>query len=124
MLAIHEVQIAEHGGAAGVRDFGLLRSALARPQTVKAYTDGDVPDVAAVYAIAILKNHPFVDGNKRVGTVLLETFLMLNDHELAATDDELLTAVVNLAAGVISDKKFASWVADHARRIKGRRRRL
>ena len=92
------------------------------PQTVKAYANPDVPEVAAIYAIAILKNHPFVDGNKRVGAVLLETFLILNDYELAATDAELLTAVMNLAAGTISDRKFAKWVGLHACRAKRKRR--
>ncbi len=122
MLAIHEAQIAEHGGAPGVRDFGLLQSALARPKTVKSYTDSDIPEVAAIYAIAILKNHPFVDGNKRVGAVLLETFLVLNKYELATTDAELLDAVMNLAAGTIADKKFTMWVKEHARRAKRKRK--
>jgi death on curing protein len=118
VLAIHESQIAEHGGASGVRDLGLLESALARPQNAAAYSDVDVADLAALYALGVIKNHPFVDGNKRVGTVLLETFLELHEHELAAGDDDLLAMILSLAAGEVSDANFTTWVREHARRVK------
>jgi death on curing protein len=118
VLAIHEAQIAEHGGATGVRDLGLLASALARPQNAAAYSDADVADLAALYALGIIKNHPFVDGNKRVGTVLLETFLELHDNELAVADDDLLSVIFALAAGEVSDADFTMWVREHARRVK------
>jgi death-on-curing protein len=75
VLAVHAAQLAEHGGGDGVRDPGLLDSALPRPQNAAAYGDADVPTLASLYALGIIRNHPFVGGNRRVGTVLLETFL-------------------------------------------------
>jgi death on curing protein len=117
VLAIHEAQIAEHGGATGVRDLGLLASALARPQNAAAYSDVDVADLAALYALGVIKNHPFIDGNKRVGTVLLETFLELHDHELTVADDDMFTMILSLATGEVSDADFTTWVRKHARRV-------
>jgi death-on-curing protein len=115
VLAIHEAQIAEHGGAAGVRDQGLLASALARPQHAASYSDADVPTLAALYALGIINNHPFVDGNKRVGAVLLETFLQLHRFELTATDSELLSTIVAVAAGEMRDAAFIAWVRERAK---------
>jgi death-on-curing protein len=114
VLAIHEAQIAEHGGAPGVRDSGLLASALARPQNAAAYSDADAPTLASLYALGIVKNHPFIDGNKRVGAVLLETFLELHGFELAATDEEFLEVMLAAAAGTIADETFSTWVREHA----------
>ncbi len=121
VLAVHEAQIDEHGGSSGVRDPGLLLSALARPQNAVTYGQPDVPELAALYALGIIKNHPFFDGNKRVGAVLLEIFLENNGYELDASDAKLLSAVVSLAAGA-SEDKFISWVRDHAR-LKRKRRK-
>lgn len=115
--AIHEAQIAQHGGAPGVRDPGLLASALARPQNAAAYADSDVPELAALYALGVIKNHPFIDGNKRVGAVLLETFLALHRHELVATDPELLATIMALASGEMRDPAFVQWVREHARAL-------
>jgi death-on-curing protein len=97
-LAVHEAQLAEHGGAKGIRDEGLLNSALARPRNAAAYEEADAARLAALYALGIIRNHPFVDGNKRVGTVLLETFLDLNGYALEATDEDLLATILAVAA--------------------------
>jgi len=112
VLAIHEAQVEEHGGSLGVRDMGLLESALARPQNVDAYADppADVPALAALYAIGVIRNHPFVDGNKRVGFVLLELFLDLNNYDFEAPDAESAATVLSLAAGELSDADFTTWV--------------
>src|SRR5437867_3158804 len=93
VLAIHARQIAEHGGSDGVRDMGLLESALARPQNLHAYEpDADIPALAAAYAFGIVKDHPFIDGNKRTGYVAMRTFLVLNGIEFTATQkDKYLT---------------------------------
>lgn len=110
VLAIHEAQIAEHGGSVGLRDRGLLVSALERPKNAAHYSGGDVLTLAALYAIGIIRNHPFVDGNKRVGAVLLDAFLELHDVELTATDGELVEAILG---GALSDEAFNAWVREH-----------
>ena len=115
VLAIHEAQLAEHGGGAGIRDAGLLSSALARPRNAAAYSNPDVPKLAALYAVGVIGNHPFVDGNKRVGTVLLETFLELHDYVLVASDAELLRAIMAFAASETSERAFTDWVRGHAK---------
>ena len=89
-VAAHEEQLAEHGGAAGLRDANMLESAMARPQNLVAYGDPDIAELAASYAFGIARNHPFVDGNKRTAAVISETFLMLNGHSLACDDVELV----------------------------------
>lgn len=114
VLAIHDAQLAEHGGGSGIRDAGLLSSALARPRNAAAYAEPDIPELAALYALGIIRNHPFIDGNKRVGAVLLETFLELNEYKLRATDKELLGAIVSVAAGDMSEHAFTDWVRAHA----------
>jgi death-on-curing protein len=114
VLAVHEAQLAEHGGLPGIRDAGLLASALARPRNAAAYGDPDVPSLAALYALAILRNHPFIDGNKRVGTVLMETFMELHGYTLTASDPDLLRTILSAAAGELSDDDFTAWVRAHA----------
>jgi death on curing protein len=84
-LAVHDEQIAEHGGAPGVRDLGLLQSALHRPQNLEAHGNPDIADLAAAYAFGIARNHPFVDGNKRSSAVIARTFLRLNGFEINAS---------------------------------------
>lgn len=113
-LAVHEAQLAEHGGAKGIRDEGLLNSALARPRNAAAYEEADAARLAALYALGIIRNHPFVDGNKRVGTVLLETFLDLNGYALEATDEDLLATILAVAAHEIADDDFTAWVRRQA----------
>jgi death-on-curing protein len=115
-LAIHEAVIAEHGGSLGSRDAGLLESALARPQQAWSYADPQpsAAELAAIYAVAISRNHPFVDGNKRVAFAVLETFLDLNGFRLAATDSECISTMWALAGGSLSDDDFTAWVTEHA----------
>ena len=110
--AIHDEQIAEHGGAPGVRDPGLLESALARPQNIEAYGAADVFLLAAAYAFGVAKNHPFVDGNKRTALVLCELFLELNGWRNEASDAETLVAVLDLAAGDLDEDGFATWLRE------------
>ena len=110
VLAIHEEQLAEHGGADGVRDMGLLESALARPRNMLAYRSPDLADLAAAYASGIVRNHPFVDGNKRTAWVAAETFVELNDFELGADDAGSYEAMLTLAEGRIDESAFAAWM--------------
>lgn len=116
-LAIHERQLAEHGGGGGIRDEGLLESALARPQQLLAYGDPppDLADLAASLAFALARNHPFVDGNKRTTQVCYRVFLLLNDAELDAGDEEKYAQMVALAAGETSEADFAAWLRGHLR---------
>lgn len=110
VLAIHEEQLAEHGGADGVRDMGLLESALARPRNLLGYGSPDLADLAAAYAAGIARNHPFVDGNKRTAWVVAETFVELNGAEIAADDAEACEAMLALAEGRVDDSAFAAWM--------------
>ena len=114
-LAAHAEQLAEHGGGQGVRDERLLDSAMARAKNLAAYGEPDVAELAATYAFGIARNHPFVDGNKRTAAVVSETFLMLNGFELVATDAELVVAVVDLAAGELSEEELAAWFREVVR---------
>lgn len=112
VIAVHDEQIAEHGGAAGVRDLGLLESALARPQHLAAY-DADVAGLAAAYAFGLARNHPFIDGNKRTALVALELFLELNDYRLAADDADCVTTILALAASEMAEPELAAWIRAH-----------
>jgi len=107
--AAHLEQIAEHGGGEGVRDAGLLASAMARPRNLADYGEPDAASLAAAYAFGIARNHPFVDGNKRTAAVVAETFLNLNGFVLTATDAELVVATLALAAGELSEEELADW---------------
>lgn len=112
-LAIHEEQIAEHGGGEGVRDRGLLESALARPRNAWGYGVTDLCALAAALGHGIARNHPFVDGNKRTAFVVVETFLILNGAELGASDAESVVAMLDLAAGEMTEDEFADWLRAH-----------
>ena len=111
-LAIHDRQLAEHGGGSGVRDEGLLESALARPQ--QRYTYGDPPpdlaDLAASLAFGLARNHPFVDGNKRTAHVAYRVFIVLNGAELVADEEEKYVAMLKLAEGSLDEAAFAGWL--------------
>ena len=110
VLAIHDAQLSEHGGAEGIRDHGLLESALARPQNLWAYGDPDLAALAASYGFGIAKNHPFVDGNKRTSLVVLEFFLALNGHVLTADDVQCVLTILALADGSLSETELAHWI--------------
>ena len=108
--AIHDEQLAEHGGAAGLRDANLLESALARPMNLATYEEPDAAALAASYAVGLAKNHPFVDGNKRTAFVALELFLALNGFVLNASDVECVTTMLAVAAGEIDEATLADWI--------------
>jgi death-on-curing protein len=112
-IAAHEEQLAEHGGAVGIRDMGMLESALARPLNLVAYGEPDIADLAANYAFGIARNHPFVDGNKRTALVVSETFLMLNGYLLGCDDVELVTIFLALADGELAVETLAAWFRNH-----------
>ena len=115
MLAIHDVQIASHGGPPGIRDKSLLDSAMARPRNLALYAPAtSIPHLAALYAVAISQNHPFIDGNKRVAFVAMELFLRINGFALAATDRDCYDRIISLAEGSIDERAFVSWVCDQA----------
>ncbi|MFZ0301968.1 MAG: type II toxin-antitoxin system death-on-curing family toxin [Terracidiphilus sp.] len=116
ILAIHDEQIAEHGGMAGLRDEALLLSALARPQNLVAYGEPDIADLAASYAVGIARNHPFLDGNKRTAlTVAVGVFLPLNGYELAAPDAETVRTMLAVAEGSMPEPDFAAWLRNNVR---------
>lgn len=115
--AAHAEQLAEHGGAEGVRDQGLLESALARPMNLAAYGEPDVAALAAAYGFGIVRNHPYVDGNKRTGLVALELFLNLNGYELFADDAECVLTILALAAGSLEEAQLAEWVRANMRAL-------
>ena len=117
VLAIHGRQVAEHGGTAGVRDEGLLESALARAQQLHAYGDPapDLADLAGALAYGLARNHPFLDGNKRTAHVAYRTFLALNGAELVATDEEKYVAMLALAEGKLAERDFAAGLRERLR---------
>jgi death-on-curing protein len=112
VIAIHQRQISEHGGSEGLRDEGLLASALARPPNVLAYAQPppDLAVLAAAYAFGIARNHPFVDGNKRTALVTARTFLLLNGVNLEANQDEKYLAFLQLAQGTLTEEQLADWI--------------
>jgi death on curing protein len=117
VTAIHDAQLAEHGGMPGVRSPELFESALARPQTTAAYgEDADAATIGSMYAIAIAHNHPFIDGNKRVAWAAMRTFLQLNGVTLAFERAEAVSEMLALAAGERTDEQFTDWVRRHAAR--------
>lgn len=114
ILAIHDEQLAEHGGSTGLLDPGLLDGALARPLNRAGYGSPDIAELAAVYALAITQNHPFVDGNKRTAFVALELFLRLNGCRFTAGDAEAVVMMLAMAASELPDAEFIAWVRMHA----------
>ncbi|HWX53963.1 MAG TPA: type II toxin-antitoxin system death-on-curing family toxin [Verrucomicrobiae bacterium] len=117
-LAIHERLLGLHGGAAGLRDRGLLESALARPRQYHAYASAgqrDIIAMAALYAAGIIRNHPFLDGNKRTGFVVSVLFLELNGYQFTASEEESVHAVIALAAGTLDEDGFAAFLRAHVK---------
>ena len=110
-LAIHDQLLALDGGASGVRDTGLLQSALARPRQLHSYGENpDVVDMAAAYISGIIRNHPFIDGNKRTGFLVGILFLELNGPRFTASEESAAQAILNLAAGTLDDPALVSWL--------------
>jgi death-on-curing protein len=114
---VHDEQIAEHGGSAGLRDAALLESSLARPLNLVAGKP-DHADLAACYGVGIAKNHPFLDGNKRTAFVAVELFLMLNGWQLTASDTDAVLTMLSVAAGKTDEATFAEWLLHHSKKIK------
>lgn len=115
ILAIHDEQIARHGGASGLRDSGLLDSALARPLNLAGYGEPDTAELAAMYAVGIARNHPFIDGNKRAAFMAMVLFLALNGMAFDPPEVEATMTMLAMAAGEIDDAAFVAWVRVHAR---------
>jgi len=113
VIAIHERQLREFGGPPGLRDLGLLESALGRAKNLWTYEAGDLAALAAAYGFGIARNHPFVDGNKRTALVVLELALMLNGYELKASDTECVATMLALAAGQLAETDLADWIGKH-----------
>lgn len=113
VLVIHEEQLAEHGGAAGMRDMGLLHSALARPRNAWSYGQEDLVALGALYAAGIMRNHSFIDGNKRTGFLAAYSFLYVNGLEIVADEAEVIVQCLALAAREIDDAEFAAWLRDN-----------
>jgi len=113
-LAIQEMMLAQHGGLAGVRDEGLLETALAKPQNLFAYESPTLPRMAASYAAGIILNHPFLDGNKRTGFMVAATFLELNGLVLTASEESVVEKTVALAAGELKEAGYATWLKENS----------
>jgi death on curing protein len=118
ILAVHDRLLAEHGGSSGIRDDGLLGSALAKPKNLFAYAKPTLFDLAASYAVGIVKNHLFVDGNKRTGFVAAATFLDLNRVELTASESDATVRTLGLAAGEITEEGYSAWLKTNSKRVK------
>ncbi len=117
VLGAHAKSLAAHGGADGLRDEGLLESALARPGNLAAYGEPDRFDLAASYAFGIVRNHPFVDGNKRTAFVTAALFLELNGWSLNATEPEATATMLAFASGEVSEGAFAIWLREASRAV-------
>ena len=114
MDAIHGDQLREHGGLPGIRDANALESALARARHKWVYADErDLAILAAAYGFALVRSHPYRDGNKRIGFLAIATFLGTNGHTLKATDADVVTEMLALAAGDVSEKQLADWIREH-----------
>ena len=113
LLLLHDESLVEHGGAAGLRDAGLLDSALARPLNLAAYGEPDLAELAASYAIGLAKNHAFVDGNKRAAFLAVGLFVALNRQRLSASQIDSTQAMLAVAAGKLDEAAFAAWLRAH-----------
>ncbi len=113
LVLLHGESVDEHGGAVGIRDAGLLESALSRPLNIAADGSPDVSDLAASYCLGLVKNHPFVDGNKRTAFLAVGMFLYLNGYRLQATQAEATLTILSVADGSLSEPAFASWLRAH-----------
>ena len=112
VYAVHSEQLAEYGGLEGVRDVALLESALARPQYLAHYEDPDLADLAAAYGYGLARNHPFYDGDRLTAFVVVELFLMLNGHQLIASDEVCVLEMLSVASGGCSEAELAAWIRE------------
>jgi death on curing protein len=120
-LAIHDRLLALHGGGTGLRDRGLLESALARPRQHHAYAETpDIVEMSALYTAGIVRNHPFVDGNKRTGFVIGVLFLELHGFDFKASEEDATQAVIALAGGMLDEAGYAAWLRENVKRKRGR----
>jgi death-on-curing protein len=115
VMAIHDEQLRAHGGASGVRDIGLMESALARPENAAAYGEPDVAELGALYALGIARNHPFIDGNKRTAWTAMVLFFEQNAMLFEPPDAEATVVMLDMAAGTMADHVFIGWVRSHAK---------
>ena len=115
LVLLHDESLAEHGGASGLREEGLLESALARPLNLAAYGSPDVHALAAAYGVGLAKNHPFVDGNKRAAFLAVGMFLRLNGWRLTAPQADAMLTMLAVAAGQMDEAAFAHWLRQHTR---------
>ena len=113
IVAIHDEQLAIHGGPSGIRDSGALESALDRPRNKWAYERAKLPELAAAYAYGMAKNHPFVDGNKRTALLALYTFLGINDVDFVVPEADAAAMILALAAGEVSEENLTRWIRDN-----------
>jgi|SRR5271168_766456 len=113
VLAIHDEQLALHGGSSGLRDGALVESALNRPLNKRNYENAELPELAAAYAFDIARNHPFVDGNKRTSLLAMYTFLGVNGIDFIVPEAEAAAMIVSLAAGEVSEESLARWIRDN-----------
>ncbi|NEQ86678.1 MAG: type II toxin-antitoxin system death-on-curing family toxin [Moorea sp. SIO2I5] len=118
VIAIHDELILEHGGCFGLRDPNLLSSSLARPKHLFDYIDSaSLFDLAAAYAFSLAKNHPFVDGNKRIALAVIDVFLRLNGYELVAAEEEAVTKIKDLVEGIENQESIATWIAANSQEL-------
>ncbi len=116
IMAVHDEQLAEHGGGSGLRDEGLLQSALMRPQNIALYNeDADVCMLAAAYAFGLAKNHPFIDGNKRTAAVAMELFIELNGYKLTSSNVDGVIMMLKLAGGDMNEEELVAWLRQNAK---------
>ena len=113
VLAIHDEQLAIHGGSAGLRDAALLESALGRPRNKWAYENAELPELAAAYGFGIARNHPFVDGNKRTALLAIYTFLGVNGVDFIVPEADAAAMILALAAGEVSEESLARWIRNN-----------
>jgi death-on-curing protein len=113
VIAIHDEQLAIHGGSAGLRDAALLESALDRPRNKWAYEQAELPELAAAYGFGLARNHPFVDGNKRTSLLAIYTFLGINGVDFIVPEAEAAAMILSLAAGEVSEESLTRWIRDN-----------
>jgi death-on-curing protein len=122
LLLLHDESLAEHGGLSGMRDEGLLDSALARPENLAAYGEPDIAALAASYTVGLAKNHPFVDGKKRAAFLAMGLFLFVNGYRLEATQADATVTMLAVAAGEIDEPTLAAWIRQQAVKRRLRKR--